>query len=144
MSEKVKALTELKTLDGQAATFTLPVTLTRLDGSNVKVIFTCQAHGKRSWSKAKQRHIDKILASKKEQQEQVDADGAEVPVRLEEAIDRAISANAGLVMEFATGWSLTDDFNLKNLEDLEDRFGNTLDQLIKAMDKAVYQGQLGN
>lgn len=67
-----------------------------------------------------------------------------MPVRLEEAIDRAISANAGLVMEFATGWSLTDDFNLKNLEDLEDRFGNTLDQLIKAMDKAVYQGQLGN
>jgi transcriptional regulator with XRE-family HTH domain len=66
------------------------------------------------------------------------------PLRLHEAVARAITANASLAMEFVTGWSLTDDFNLANLEDLEDRFGDTLDRLIKAYDKAVYQGQLGN
>ena len=47
-------------------------------------------------------------------------------------------------MEFVTGWSLTDDFNLANLEDLEDRFGDTSTALIKAYDKVRLPGPVGN
>lgn len=142
MSEKAKQLTQLKSLGGQAVTFPLPIPLQRLDGTTVEVIFTCQSQGKRAWSLAKQRHIDAIVADTDSIKAAADATGQ--PLRLHEAVARAITANASLAMEFVTGWSLTDDFNLANLEDLEDRFGDTLDRLIKAYDKAVYQGQLGN
>lgn len=145
MSEKSKPLVQLKSLAGQAVSFPIELPLQRLDGSTVAIVFTCQAHGKLAWSKAKQRHIDSLMAIAKDKQAEADDnDGAAPPIRVDEAVAQAISANAALVMEFVTGWSLTDDFNLTNLEDLEDRFGSTLEQLIKAYDKAVYQGQLGN
>jgi hypothetical protein len=147
MATKSKSLTLLKSLDGQAVSFPIELALKRLDGSTVKVTITCEAHGKRAWSKIKQRHIDALLARAKahqEQQDQADDDSPANVRRLEEAIEEAIVLESRLVQEFATGWSLSDDFTLENLQELEDRFGNALDQLIKAYDKAVYQGQLGN
>lgn len=139
---KSKPLTLLKSLDGQAVTFDVPVELQRLDGSRAKIVFHCQAFGKRAWAQAQQRHMDALRA----REEALDADGGDeaAPKRLDEQVDAAIVENAKLVREFATGWSLSDPFTQENLEDLEDRFGGTLAQLAAAYDRAVYQGQLGN
>lgn len=142
MSEKSKPLTVLKSLAGQAVSFPIEIELQRLDGSAVGITFTCQAHGKRSWSKAKQRHIDGLFAQA--EAKEGDEDAAKAVARIDDAVDMSITSVAALVMDFVTGWSLTDEFNRANLEELEDRFGGTLDKLIKAYDKAVYQGQLGN
>ena len=139
MATKSKALTLLKSLDGQAVTFKIPLELQCLDGSRSKVVFTCKAYGKRAWAKAQQRHIDALRARRDEKDEE-----AEDAARVDDMVDGAITENAKLVLEFATGWNLSDEFTQENLEELEDRFGGALAQLASAYDKAVYQGQLGN
>lgn len=144
--ERSKRLTTLKSLDGQPASFTVPVEVTRRDGTKALVEFTCQTMGKRAWSAVQQRYMNESLDRRKDEEEfDSDAKKSEASVRsFADNVATAMAENARMAMECATAWNLPEPFTRENLEALEDIFPNTLSELLAAYGKAVYQGQLGN
>ena len=59
-------------------------------------------------------------------------------------IRQGIQRDVSLVLKFATGWDLEDDFSEDNLSVLEDEFGGAVAAIINAYDLAIFQGRLGN
>lgn len=60
------------------------------------------------------------------------------------AVNDALKADAALVLKFAIGWELEDEFNEQNLGALEDEFAGAMETAINAYDRAVFRGQVGN
>lgn len=153
---KVVQPVKLKSLkDGQAAEFSLPITVQRLDGVPLELIITFHAFGKRAWTKIKDEFHAKLradaaaraaaLAAPAADAQAADAALAEPePIKLEPRVSKGIENDASLVLQIAKGWDLEDVFNAESLQDLEDRFGGALTAIVNAYDKAIYQGQLGN
>lgn len=63
---------------------------------------------------------------------------------MEGAVNEALKADVGLVMKFAIGWELEDDFNATTLAALENEFAGSLEAAMNAYDRAIFRGQLGN
>lgn len=144
--------TKLKTLAaGQPASFPMVVQLKRLDGELVELTLTMKAHGKRAWSKIKDAFYDDLRKDAVARIEAADgaatdaaAPGQDDTNGLEPRVSRSIANDARLVAQIAKGWDLEDAFAVEALEDLEDRFGGALTDIVNQYDRAIYQGQLGN
>lgn len=63
---------------------------------------------------------------------------------LEAGVRKHLAADADLIMQFATGWDLEDDFTAASLVDLEDECGGFLGAALNAYDRAIYHGRVGN
>lgn len=139
--------TKLKTLAaGQPATFPMPVQLQCLDGTPVELTLTMQVHGKRSWSKLKDAFYEGLRkeAAERISAAEAGANDAGDTGGLEPRVSRSIANDARLVAQIAKGWDLEDPFTIAALEELEDRFGGALTDIVSRYDRAIYQGQLGN
>lgn len=141
---------KLKSLaDGQAVTFPLTLQLKRLDGALLELTLTMQAHGKRAWSAIKDKFYADLradAAARTAAEEGKDADAAELDetATLASRVGRSIENDARLVLQIAKGWDVDDEFTAEALEELEDRFGGALGEIVTRYDRAIYQGQLGN
>lgn len=136
-------VTSLETMGDKSPSFSLPVTIKRLDGSEFVLTFQAQGMRKTEWAGIKDT-FRKAIAD----EEAAKARGEEgVPApefSLAKVVGDGAARSAELVMKFATGWELTDAFSVATLADLEDRFGGSLNLVMEAYDQATFQGRLGN
>ncbi|KQR62659.1 phage tail assembly chaperone [Acidovorax sp. Leaf160] len=157
--EKTVPVTVLTTLGDQVPTFEMPITLKKLDGSDVQFKVTCKALRKTEWAghrDARQRALFEGMQAANKKAEELTAAGGDAPSYIETAIANietygaeagireGITLDAALILQFAEGWSLTEPLTAKTLELMEDKFGGSLGNIIGAYDKAIYQGRLGN
>ena len=63
---------------------------------------------------------------------------------LEAGVRKNLADDAAMIMHFAFGWDLEDDFTAESLVDLEDRFAGFLAAALNAYDRAIYHGRVGN
>jgi len=63
---------------------------------------------------------------------------------MEAGVRDGLKNDTKLIMQFAEGWDLEDEFTEANLQALEDEFGGTMVAAVQAYDRAIYQGRLGN
>lgn len=169
MTQKTVPATVLKRLGTQCPEFALPVTIQRLDGAAVQIDLRCKALRKSEWAKVRderQRALLESLAPAPTEATPAPADAA-APAATEPAaaetarpIDAALQAlhttgfeanvakglrsDAELVLTFALGWGLEDDFTADSLMALEDEFGGATRAIIAAYETAIFHGRLGN
>lgn len=62
----------------------------------------------------------------------------------EATVTKGLRGDADLVLAFAIGWDLEDEFGLDGLVNLEDEFGGAIRAITTSYDKAIFQGLLGN
>lgn len=63
---------------------------------------------------------------------------------LTSAVNDALKTDASLVLKFAIGWDLEDEFTAANLEALENEFAGSLEAAANAYNLAVFHGRVGN
>lgn len=63
---------------------------------------------------------------------------------IEAGVRKNLADDAALILNFATGWDLEDDFTADSLADMEDQFSGFLGAALNAYDRAIYQGRVGN
>lgn len=168
---KTVPVTKLKRLGSQAPTFTLPVDIAKLNGRNHRVVFQCKALRKSEWAKLRDDHqratMEAVLGGEPAATEvpgDAPDDGVDGEAQVQQesqspladALDNilkrgheanvreGLERDAAVVMAFATGWDLEDDFNADNLQAMEDEFGGSLGAVLMAYNVAIYQGRLGN
>ncbi len=122
-----------------APDFDLPVTID-VRGKQHKITFHCKTHSKLEWAEIRDTGIDETLARGKERAEKTDGERK----RLVEVVREGMSADAALVLQFATGWDLSDTLNADALTKLENMSGGALGSIVSAYEMAIYQGRLGN
>lgn len=174
MTQKTVPATVLKRLGTQCPEFALPVTIQRLDGAAVQIDLRCKALRKSEWAKVRDERQRALLESlapaptgpAPTEAAPAPADAA-APAPAEPAateparpIDAALQAlhttgfganvakglrsDAELVLTFALGWGLEDDFTADGLMALEDEFGGATRAIITAYETAIFHGRLGN
>ncbi|WP_243021757.1 phage tail assembly chaperone [Simplicispira sedimenti] len=174
MTQKTVPATVLKRLGTQCPEFALPVTIQRLDGAAVQIDLRCKALRKSEWAKVRDERQRALLESlapattgpAPTEAAPAPADAA-APAPAEPAateparpIDAALQAlsttgfganvakglrsDAELVLTFALGWGLEDDFTADSLMALEDEFGGATRAIITAYETAIFHGRLGN
>lgn len=168
---KTVPVTLLKRLGSQPPEFTLPVTIHKLNGVAVQISLRCKALRKTEWADARDERQRAALAAlnpeaPKSQAEatadakaDAEAEATEAPTAkdgmtaaLEAIVAKGYAANvrqglrddADLVLVFALGWNLEDDFCADGLIALEDEFGGSLREILASYDKAIFHGRLGN
>lgn len=170
---KTVPVTLLKRLGSQPPEFTLPVTLHKLNGVAVQISLRCKALRKTEWADARDERQRAALAALTPEAPQpkaevpadakaeadADAEATEAPpakdgmtAALEAIVAKGYAANvrqglrddADLVLVFALGWNLEDDFCADGLIALEDEFGGSLREILASYDKAIFHGRLGN
>lgn len=60
------------------------------------------------------------------------------------AVNEALKIDTALVLNFAIGWELEDEFNADALCTLEDEFAGALEAAMNAYDRAIFRGHVGN
>jgi hypothetical protein len=171
-TEKTIPVTVLKRLGAQAPEFDLPVTFKRLDGAEVQVKLHCKALRKTEWAKAKDdRQVEYLrsiyepvlAASSAAQTTQSEASEDQAPAPQadpaaalaaaleaqrtqgqETGVRKVLADDVDLVMAFAVGWELEDDFTTGNLQALGDEFGGAIKAILDAYDAAIFHGRMGN
>lgn len=166
---KTVPVTKLKRLGSQPPEFTLPASVRKLNGATVQINLQCKALRKTEWADARdarQRATLEALIPETEQSDttadaipDVTADAPEaapaktgIDAALESIVKKGYAANVrnglrddvDLVLVFAIGWDLEDEFSGDTLMDLEDEFGGALREILNSYDKAIFQGRLGN
>lgn len=162
---KTVPVTLLKRLGSQPPEFTLPVTIHKLNGVAVQISLRCRALRKTEWADARDERQRAALAALNPEAPQpqaeapADAEATEAPpakdgmtAALEAIVAKGYAANvrqglrddADLVLVFALGWNLEDDFCADGLIALEDEFGGSLREILASYDKAIFHGRLGN
>jgi hypothetical protein len=63
---------------------------------------------------------------------------------LTSAVNDALKTDASLVLKFAIGWDLEDEFSVENLQALENEFAGSLEAAANAYNLAVFHGRVGN
>lgn len=140
-SDKQKSIpvTRLKSLGDVAPEFRLPVTIHRLDGSEVSIAFTAKALRKTEWAAMR----DALLSPDQDADQAVEAAPAPKFSFLA-VVGGEMKKGTDLLLSFATGWDLEDDFSAATLVDMEDRFAGSLSAALTAYDAAIFHGRLGN
>lgn len=136
-SVPVYIISSLAAAKGEFTTFPLPVKFKRLDGTEAELTFTAKVMRKSEW--AALRDAQAIAP-------QVEVSEGDEPAKFSwtAAVETDMRKVADLVTQCATGWSVTDEFNLASLIDMEDMFGGTLGAFLSAYDAAIFHGRLGN
>jgi hypothetical protein len=60
------------------------------------------------------------------------------------AVDKALEADTTIVMKFAIGWELEDEFSAANITALDNEFAGSMEAILNAYDRAIFRGQVGN
>lgn len=174
MTTKTVPATILKRLGTQCPEFALPVTIQRLDGAAVQIDLRCKALRKSEWAKVRderQRALLESLAPATTAPAPTEAAPAPAdaaapapaepaatdPARpidaalqalsatgFEASVTKGLRSDAELVLTFALGWGLEDDFSADSLMALEDEFGGATRAIIAAYETAIFHGRLGN
>ncbi len=63
---------------------------------------------------------------------------------MEAGVRKNLADDAALIVKFATGWDLEDEFSADSLVDMEDLFSGFLGAALNAYDRAIYHGRVGN
>lgn len=138
--KKTVQVTSLKSIGVGAPEFHLPVSIKKLNGDEVTIGFTAKALRKTEWAAMR----DELFKDVKVQD--VDSDESE-PVKnpsFSDAVQGGMSKSADLVMKFAIGWDLEDQFTNLSLVEMEDQLGGSLAKTLEAYDAAIFHGRLGN
>lgn len=152
MSDKVKKSIPafvLKSIDDIAPEFDLPAQVPLRKGGTTTITLQCLALGKVEWAEVRDREND-AAEERREQRVQtavqatMDDQAARPKVRIADVARDEMEHQATLVMEFATGWDLSDPLTKESLLRLENKSGGTLAAIINAYELAIYQGRLGN
>ena len=138
--QKPVQVTSLKTLDGGDPEFCLPVTIKTRNGKEATIDFTVKALRQTEWAAIRDEALGKTTPQEQgaNEADQV-ADFSFVNV-----IQGGMSKAANLVLKFAIGWDLEDQFTHQSLVELDDRHGGSLRLLLEAYDAAIFNGRLGN
>lgn len=174
MTQKTVPATVLKRLGTQCPEFAMPVTIQRLDGAAVQIDLRCKALRKSEWAKVRDERQRALLESlapattgpAPTEATPAPADAA-APAATEPAaaeparpinaalqalhttgfeanVAKGLRSDAELVLTFALGWGLEDDFTADSLMALEDEFGGATRAIIAAYETAIFHGRLGN
>lgn len=122
-------------MGSESPTFIMPVTIKRLGVADAVVNFNVKALRKSEWSALRDANMVKV-----EDKE----DGDHAKFTFTSAIGEYVKKAASMVAQVATGWDLEDEFTIANLEDMEDRYGGSMDSFLGAYDAAIFHGRLGN
>jgi hypothetical protein len=140
----------LKSLADLPPSFDMPVQIPILGKSGVTITLTCNALGKLEWAAV--RDADNAEAERRREEriqavvhQTLDAP-ASTPViaRAVDAVADELNRRVSMVLQFATGWDLSDPLNAETLLVLENKGGGSLAACINAYETAIYQGRLGN
>lgn len=63
---------------------------------------------------------------------------------MEAGVRKNLADDAALILNFATGWDLEDEFTADSLVDMEDQFSGFLSAALNAYDLAIYHGRVKN
>ena len=138
--QKSVQVTSLKSLGGASPTFPLPVSLKRKDGTEVSVLFTVKALLKTKWAALRDEFSGENSAKAPSANETEPA----AEFSFAGVVQGGMSKAADLVLMFATGWDLEEEFTHENLVEMEDQLGGSLGQTLDAYDAAIFHGRLGN
>lgn len=116
----------------------MPVTIKRLSGEEVTINFTALALRKTEWAAMRDGFTTQVKPDAQSTAEPVPA------FSFVDFVQTDILKSAGLVMQFAKGWDLEDEFSAESLADMEDRFGGSIGVTLQAYDAAIFHGRLGN
>lgn len=144
MSDKKTSIPaiSLKSLAGIAPTFDMPVKINVRGSDPVTITIKCNALKKTEWAQLRD-NVNDALRSRTEARVKA-ADDDLIRLRVADVVHEGMQTDADLVMEFATGWDLSDDLTAANLRLLEDTCGGAMRSIIEAYEAAIYQNRLGN
>ena len=153
---KTVPVTILQLRSSKAATFNLPVVITKLDGTKGNISVPCKALRKTEWASLRddrQREalqaalqpaaVDDVAISDPADRAAAVVDA--VATRGHEATVRSgAKRDAETIMSFVSEEGAEQGYSTQSLVDLEDDFGGSLGAILQAYDLAIYQGRLGN
>lgn len=153
--EKSIPVTSLKSLkhekgDGEKPTFNLPVIVKTLTGDELVINYDAKAYRKSEWAALRDDYRKKLLEGDTAAQDAAtDADAEDKPAEkadfsFEDLVNKGMHQAAEMVLLFAAGWGLEDEFNVASLVELEDTVGGTLAATLSAYDAALFNGRVGN
>lgn len=145
--QKSVPVTSLKSLGSAAPEFRLPVTITTLGGEEITVSFTARALRKTEWAALRDALAKPASAEESDTETETEAEAEPGPApkfSFRSFVDGDMKKAADLLLKFATGWDLEDDFGAENLVEMEDRYGGSLSAVVTAYDAAIFHGRLGN
>lgn len=143
--QKSVPVTSLKSLGGAAPEFRLPVTIPTLGGEEITISFTARALRKTEWATLRDALAKPASAEESATETEAEAEPGPAPkFSFRSFVDGDMKKAADLLLKFATGWDLEDDFGAENLVEMEDRYGGSLSAVVTAYDAAIFHGRLGN
>lgn len=145
MSKEKKSIpaSTLKSIDDLNPAFDMPVDVKLKSGQAIQITLKCQALEKLQWAEIRDKANDEARARSEARIEAASEDDAK-PIRITEVVRDTMAAEASLVVQFATGWDLADEFNEDSLKRLENKCGGAMGAMISKYEVAIYQGRLGN
>lgn len=139
--QKSVPVTSLKSLGNASPEFRLPVSIPSLDGSEITITLTVKALRKTEWAALR----DELAAPAPVDEAGSDSEAESAPkFSFRSFVDGDMKKAAELLLRFAIGWDLEDDFNAESLVEMEDRFGGSLGAVVNAYHEAIFRGRLGN
>ncbi|MFT3815438.1 MAG: phage tail assembly chaperone [Acidovorax sp.] len=141
----------IQLLGAQPAEFDLPITLEKLDGETLEFAIRAKTMRKSQWAAIRDERQRAILQSVKTPDDEdtatpfIDKALALLDTRGEAAMSKEAAArDAAAVLHFAVSWPAEQPLNAGTLIDLEDELPGSLETIIAAYNRAIYQGRLGN
>lgn len=141
--QKTVAVAVLKSIGDISPTFEMPVGVRVRTGAELTINLQCQALGKLEWAEIRDKANDEARARSEKRIEAASEEDAK-SVRIVDVVRETMAAEAALVLEFATGWDLSDEFSAESLKRLENKCGGAIGAMISKYELAVYQGRVGN
>lgn len=144
-TDKQKSIpaTALKSIGDLNPAFEMNVGVQARAGAEVMIKLQCQAHGKLEWAAIRDKANDEARERSEKRVEAASEDDAK-SIRIVDVVRETMAAESALVMEFATGWDLSDELSAESLQRLENKCGGSISAMISKYEIAIYQGRLGN
>lgn len=157
-TEKTLPVTILKRLGTKAPEFELPVTFPLLSGGEAKITLQCKALRKTEWAGLKdaahRKHLERLFQPPAQQVASATEPTAEDALKAAlsawdenghaPSVRKSLADDVGLVMAFAIGWDLEDEFSADSVMQLGDDYGGSIKAILEAYDAAIFAGRLGN
>lgn len=134
--------------------FKRPVQVIKFNGDKDSISFTFRYMNKRAFAAmideriAAERMIaDAEIASLKAIQAEAEEKGVEAVVPPVSALDQYLKwskREAEYILQIASGWDLTDDMSVENLQQLEDEFPGALDEIQNVFKKSITDVRVKN
>jgi hypothetical protein len=134
--EKSIPVASIKSMADETPTFTLPLKIKRLNGTETQVEVTALAMRKSEWAALRDANMGV---------EKVDQPAGDAPrFSFVKAVGDDMRKGAELIVKCGVSWDLADPFTADSLMELEDKFGGTLARFLGDYDAAIFHGRVGN